>query len=48
MNRVTNKNVKIVVLANPSHLESICPVTVGRVRAEQFFGSDPEGRKVEH
>lgn len=45
MNRVTNKNVKIVVLANPSHLESICPVTVGRVRAEQFFGSDPEGRK---
>uniref|UniRef100_A0A6P7HEP6 2-oxoglutarate dehydrogenase, mitochondrial n=2 Tax=Diabrotica virgifera virgifera TaxID=50390 RepID=A0A6P7HEP6_DIAVI len=46
MNRASNKNVKLVVLANPSHLGSAVPATVGKVRAEQFFKGDVHGNKV--
>ncbi|CAG9859940.1 unnamed protein product [Phyllotreta striolata] len=45
LNKVTKKNVKVILVANPSHLESVNPVAVGRVRAEQFFGADLEGKK---
>ena len=31
------KKLAITVLANPSHLETVNPVVMGRVRAEQYF-----------
>lgn len=46
MNRVTNKNIRIAVVANPSHLEAVDPVVQGKTRAEQFYRGDSEGKKV--
>ena len=34
------------VLANPSHLETIDPVVLGRARAEQHLMGDGKGEKV--
>lgn len=34
------------VLANPSHLETIDPVAIGRARAEQYLIGDNEGERV--
>lgn len=36
----------MAVCANPSHLETVCPVAQGKTRAEQFYRGDNEGRKV--
>ncbi len=37
----TSKEVTLTLLANPSHLEAINPVVMGRVRAEQHsLGGD--------
>jgi 2-oxoglutarate dehydrogenase E1 component len=33
----TEKDVKLTLLANPSHLETVAPVVCGRARAEQHF-----------
>ncbi|KAL1139167.1 hypothetical protein AAG570_009227 [Ranatra chinensis] len=46
LNRVTNKNIRLAVVANPSHLEAVDPVVQGKTRAEQFYRGDGEGRKV--
>lgn len=46
LNRVTNKNIKIAVVANPSHLEAVDPVVQGKTRAEQFYRGDTDGKKV--
>ena len=46
MNHMTNKNVKISVVANPSHLEAVDPIVQGKTRAEQFFRGDLDGKKV--
>merc|ERR1712223_27467 len=46
LNRVTNKNIRLSVVANPSHLEAVDPVVQGRVRAEQFYRGDTEGKKI--
>lgn len=46
MNRVTNKNIRLAVVANPSHLETVDPVVEGKTRAEQFYRGDGEGKKV--
>ncbi|XP_072376948.1 2-oxoglutarate dehydrogenase complex component E1 isoform X3 [Diabrotica undecimpunctata] len=46
LNRVTNKNIRLAVVANPSHLETVDPVTQGKTRAEQFYRGDGEGKKV--
>lgn len=46
LNRVTNKNIRLAVVANPSHLEAVDPVVQGKVRAEQFYRGDGEGKKV--
>ena len=35
-----------MVLANPSHLEAVNPVVMGRCRAEQHFMGDTNGTKV--
>jgi 2-oxoglutarate dehydrogenase E1 component len=46
LNRVTNKNIRLAVVANPSHLEASDPVVQGKTRAEQFYRGDGEGKKV--
>ncbi|XP_059615722.1 2-oxoglutarate dehydrogenase complex component E1 isoform X4 [Phlebotomus argentipes] len=46
LNRVTNKNIRLAVVANPSHLECVNPVVQGKTRAEQFYRGDGEGKKV--
>ena len=35
-----------MVLANPSHLEAVNPVVMGRARADQHFMKDNERVKV--
>lgn len=45
LNRVTNKNIRLAVVANPSHLEAVDPVVQGKTRAEQFYRGDGEGKK---
>ena len=44
--RMTNKNIRLAVVANPSHLEAVDPIVEGKVRAEQFYRGDQEGKKV--
>ncbi|RXG59537.1 2-oxoglutarate dehydrogenase-like, mitochondrial, partial [Armadillidium vulgare] len=46
LNRVTNKNIRLAIVANPSHLEACNPVVQGKTRAEQFYHGDSEGKKV--
>lgn len=46
LNRMTNKNIRLAVVANPSHLEAVDPVVQGKTRAEQFYRGDNEGKKV--
>ncbi|XP_023325526.1 2-oxoglutarate dehydrogenase, mitochondrial isoform X2 [Eurytemora carolleeae] len=46
LNRSTNKNIRLSVVANPSHLEAVNPVVEGKVRAEQFYRGDTEGKKA--
>lgn len=46
LNRVTNKNIKLAVVANPSHLEAVNPVVEGKARAEMFYRGDTDGKKV--
>lgn len=36
----------MTVLANPSHLEAVNTVAMGRARAEQHFINDTDGTKV--
>lgn len=31
-------------MANPSHLEAVDPIVLGKCRAKQFYEDDPEGR----
>ncbi|XP_015787253.1 2-oxoglutarate dehydrogenase, mitochondrial [Tetranychus urticae] len=46
LNRMTNKMIKLAVVANPSHLEACDPIVQGKVRAEQFYRADSQGKKV--
>jgi 2-oxoglutarate dehydrogenase E1 component len=42
------KEIKLTLLANPSHLETVSPVVMGRARAEQHFlgGAEADRKKV--
>ncbi|CAI4227877.1 unnamed protein product [Auanema sp. JU1783] len=40
LNRQSQRNIKIAVVANPSHLEAVDPVVQGKVRAEAFYAGD--------
>ncbi|XP_075970043.1 2-oxoglutarate dehydrogenase, mitochondrial-like [Anticarsia gemmatalis] len=44
--RRTNKYIKVSMSANPSHLEVVSPVVIGKARAEQFWKGDNNGEKV--
>jgi len=46
LNRATNKNIRLSVVANPSHLEAVNPIVEGKVKAEQFYRGDTEGKKA--
>ena len=46
INHLTNKEVELSVVANPSHLEAVNPVVCGKVRATQFFDDDEARKKV--
>ncbi|XP_065826622.1 2-oxoglutarate dehydrogenase complex component E1-like isoform X2 [Oscarella lobularis] len=46
VNTVTKKDVRISIVANPSHLEAVDPVVQGKTRAEQFYNKDKDGKKT--
>lgn len=46
INHMTNKMIKLAVVANPSHLEAVDPVVQGKTKAEQYYNGDTEGKKV--
>ncbi|KAI1285828.1 2-oxoglutarate dehydrogenase, mitochondrial [Halotydeus destructor] len=46
LNRMTNKNIKLAVVANPSHLEAVDPIVEGKTKAEQFYRGDTLGKSV--
>ena len=43
---MTNKMIRLAVVANPSHLEAVDPVVQGKTKAEQYYNNDAEGKKV--
>nr|XP_057916786.1 2-oxoglutarate dehydrogenase-like, mitochondrial isoform X2 [Doryrhamphus excisus] len=46
INRGTEKNITLSLMANPSHLEAVDPVVQGKAKAEQFYRGDTLGKKV--
>ncbi|XP_016892630.1 2-oxoglutarate dehydrogenase-like, mitochondrial isoform X2 [Cynoglossus semilaevis] len=46
INRWTDKNITLSLMANPSHLEAVDPVVQGKAKAEQFYRGDTQGKKV--
>ncbi|XP_064071460.1 2-oxoglutarate dehydrogenase complex component E1-like [Vanessa tameamea] len=44
--RKTNKYIKVSMSCNPSHLEVVSPVVIGKARAEQHWKGDSNGDKV--
>ncbi|XP_034617485.1 2-oxoglutarate dehydrogenase, mitochondrial isoform X5 [Trachemys scripta elegans] len=46
INRVTERNITLSLVANPSHLEAADPVVMGKTKAEQFYCGDTKGKKV--
>uniref|UniRef100_A0A671PJQ6 oxoglutarate dehydrogenase (succinyl-transferring) n=1 Tax=Sinocyclocheilus anshuiensis TaxID=1608454 RepID=A0A671PJQ6_9TELE len=46
INRETDKNITLSLMANPSHLVAVDPVVQGKTKAEQFYRGDTEGRRV--
>ncbi|KAM6956511.1 LOW QUALITY PROTEIN: 2-oxoglutarate dehydrogenase-like, mitochondrial [Aplochiton taeniatus] len=46
LNRETDRNITLSLMANPSHLEAVDPVVQGKAKAEQFYRGDTHGRKV--
>lgn len=46
MNRVSDREITMSLMANPSHLEAVDPVVQGKTKAEQFYCGDTEGKKV--
>ena len=41
----SGRRVHLSLLANPSHLEAVDPVVVGKVRAKQYYGNDVDKSK---
>lgn len=42
------RRVHLSLVANPSHLEAVNPVVIGKVRAKQFFSGNREEDKLKH
>ena len=45
-NRSTDRDIRLAVVANPSHLEAVDPVVQGKTKAEQYYRGDADGKKV--
>ncbi|VDD86985.1 unnamed protein product [Enterobius vermicularis] len=45
-NHSSQRKLKVAVVANPSHLESVDPVVMGKVRAETFYNGDTKGDRT--
>ncbi|CAL8278261.1 unnamed protein product [Merluccius merluccius] len=45
-NRMTDREITLSLMANPSHLEAVDPVVQGKTKAEQFYCGDTEGKRV--
>jgi len=43
--KVGDRNMHMTLMANPSHLEAVAPVVVGKTRAKQFLAGDTNGSK---
>ena len=43
---MTDRNITLSLVANPSHLEAVDPVVQGKCKAEQFYCGDTEGNRV--
>jgi len=43
---VTDREITLSLMANPSHLEAVDPVVQGKTKAEQFYCGDTEGKRV--
>ncbi|XP_020817826.1 2-oxoglutarate dehydrogenase, mitochondrial isoform X2 [Drosophila serrata] len=46
LNELSNKMLRITVVANPSHLEHVNPIVLGKARAEMDLRGDTTGDKV--
>jgi len=48
--RITSsgKKVHLSLVANPSHLEAVDPVVLGKAAAKQFYAGDTEKKKFYH
>uniref|UniRef100_A0A7N6FE69 2-oxoglutarate dehydrogenase complex component E1 n=1 Tax=Anabas testudineus TaxID=64144 RepID=A0A7N6FE69_ANATE len=46
MNRVSDREIMMSLMANPSHLEAVDPVVQGKTKAEQFYCGDTQGKRV--
>lgn len=46
INRQTNKPTRLTVIANPSHLECVAPIAVGKTYAEYFYDGKKDPNKV--
>lgn len=46
VNHISKRDINIAIVANPSHLEAVDPVVQGKVRAEQFYRGDTDGKRV--
>eukprot|EP00601_Ochromonadales_sp_CCMP2298_P007503 CAMPEP_0173198280 /NCGR_PEP_ID=MMETSP1141-20130122/16605_1 /TAXON_ID=483371 /ORGANISM="non described non described, Strain CCMP2298" /LENGTH=1024 /DNA_ID=CAMNT_0014123067 /DNA_START=103 /DNA_END=3177 /DNA_ORIENTATION=- len=42
------RRVHVGLVANPSHLEAVNPVAIGKIRAKQFFSGNREEDKLKH
>ncbi len=43
---MTDRNITLSLVANPSHLEAVDPVVQGKTKAEQFYCGDNDGKRV--
>ncbi|KAJ9577649.1 hypothetical protein L9F63_005779 [Diploptera punctata] len=43
---IDGREITLTLMPNPSHLETVSPLVVGRTRSEQFFHGDKQGKQV--
>lgn len=46
INHASKELINVSLCANPSHLEAVDPIVIGKCKAEQFYRNDDEGKTV--
>jgi 2-oxoglutarate dehydrogenase E1 component len=46
INHASGELINVALCANPSHLEAVDPVVIGKAKAEQFYKNDEDGTQV--